>query len=118
MSTFRAWPDVDVDEYGQMTCPVLRCDAPLYLTRTYCIPLIAEQAASGDHDPEAAVSDAWEVECTNGHKLHDHIDQIRQTNATGGDAEGDLLDETGDSAPEYDHFLTHQRINALGGERL
>jgi len=110
------WPGVDVDEYGQMTCPIPRCDASLYLTRTYCIPLIAEQDLG--HDPEDAISDAWEVECINGHKVHDHVDQIRQTNADGGDHEGDLLDETGDSAPPYDHFLTHQRINALGGERV
>lgn len=106
----KPWPDVDVDEYGQMACPVLLCDATLYLTRTYCIPLFAEQSVG--HEPQDAVTDRWQVECINGHVLHDGIDQIRQMNADGAEE-----DETGDSMPEYDHFLTHERINALGGER-
>lgn len=110
---FAPWPVVKVDEYGQMTCPVPRCDAELYLERIYAIPLVAEQAASGDHDPEAAVSNSWRVQCTNGHQVHDYVDQIREINANGGDHEGDLLDETCDEAPEYDHFLTHQRINSI-----
>jgi hypothetical protein len=101
------WPDVDVDEYGQMTCPVPLCDAQLYLIRSYSIPLVAEQDVG--HEPEDAVSDSWQVECTNGHVLHDSTDQLRATP----DA-----DETADSAPEYDHMLSHHRINALGGERL
>jgi hypothetical protein len=100
------WPDVDRDESGQMTCPVLICDAPLYLIRTYCIPLIAEQDT--DLDTESAVSDSWEVICTNDHKLHTSVDQLRATH----DA-----DETADYAPEYNHMLTHHRVNALGGVR-
>lgn len=107
------WPVVKVDEYGQMICPVPRCEGQLYLSRIYAIPLVAEQAASGDHEPEAAVSSAWRVECTEGHRIHDHVDQIREINANGGDDEGDLMDETSDEAPEYDHFLLHQRVHTL-----
>lgn len=99
------WPDVNVDEYGQITCPVTQCGAPIYLERSYCIPLIAEQAASGDHDPDAAITDRWQVACQDGHVLHTCRDQLR--------AMPDA-DETADYAPEYDHFLLHKRINALG----
>jgi hypothetical protein len=110
------WPDVDVDTYGQITCPVPRCDAPVSLIRTYCIPLIAEQET--DHEPEHATTSGWAVECTNGHRLMDHVDAIRELNATGGDLDGNMLDETGDYAPDYDHFVAHRVINALGGDHL
>lgn len=104
------WPTVPVDDYGQMTCPILRCGANLYLIRSYCITLVAEQDT--DHEAKHAVSDHWQVECTNGHVLHDGIDQLRQMNADDPEA---CHDETGDSAPDYDHYLTHLRISNLWG---
>lgn len=100
------WPDVDVDECGQMTCPIPSCDEQLHLVRAYSIPLIAEQDDA--HEPQDAVADDWRVECVGGHVLYASADHARRT---GGD-------ETCETAVEYDHLALHKVINVLGGERL
>lgn len=104
--TTQPWPDVDVDEFGQITCPIPSCDEPLNLERSYSIPLIAEQ--DSHHAATNAVADHWTVECIAGHVLYSSADHARRTG-------GDELCET---AVEYDHHALHQVINALGGERL
>lgn len=89
------WADVDVNQYGQITCPVMDCGADMYLIRTHCIPLVAEDGVNVG--PECAVSATWEVECTNGHKL---------INSGAG---------SGEDVPPYDHRRTHEILSALRG---
>lgn len=101
-----SWPDVDCDEYGQMTCPIPSCDEQLNLERAYSIPLIA--MTDGAHSIHGAVADDWRVECIGGHVLYTSTDHARRT---GGD-------ETSETAVEYDHHALHRVINMLGGERL
>jgi hypothetical protein len=83
-------------------CPVWGCGADLFLTITSCIPLYAvnppwQGAGDAKYGPDEAVSDGWEVECTDGHKVWTHVDQIRADNAAGVTED----DETGDSAPPF-----------------
>lgn len=94
----------------EAVCPVWGCDAPLYLTISSCIPLYAinppwEGAGEATYTPTDAVSDGWEVECADGHKVWNHVDQIRADNAAGLTDD----DETGDTAPTFkiDLLLAH-----------
>lgn len=87
-------------------CPVHGCDADLYLIITSCIPLYTEDppwpgAGSATYDAGDAVSDGWDVECVDGHKVWTHVDQIRADNAAGVTDD----DETGDSAPRFNYDL-------------
>lgn len=92
----------DCDARPEMTCPVAHCGADLYLTITSCIPLYRINppwpgAGEATYGPEDAVSDGWEVTCTDGHTLWTSVDQIRVDNAAGLTDD----DETGDSAPTF-----------------
>lgn len=83
-------------------CPINGCGAELYLTITSCIPLYRVDppwpgAGNATYGPEDAVSDGWEVVCTNDHKVWTDVDQIRADNAAGLTDD----DETGDSAPRF-----------------
>lgn len=102
------WAPVETNEHGEIKCPMGLCDATLYLVLTYCVPLGARD--SGTFGPADAVTDRWQVECVNGHVIHDGIDQIRQMNADDPEA---CLDETGDMMPTYDHRLTHAVVARL-----
>lgn len=94
--------NAEIGANNEALCLIRGCTAPLYLTITSCIPIYAVNppwpgAGPESYEPSDAVSDAWEVECTDGHKVWTSVDQIRADNAAGLTDD----DETGDSAPPF-----------------
>lgn len=92
---------------NEALCPTKGCSGELYLTLTSNIPLYTVDppwpgAGSATYEPSDAVSQGWEVVCTEGHTVWHHVDQIRADNAAGLTDD----DETCDYAPRF-------RIDAL-----
>lgn len=85
-----------------LRCTIGGCNAETYLVISSCIPLYRVNppwpgAGPEDYTPAAAVTQGWEVECTEGHTIWSHADQIRVDNASG------LTDDdtTTDFAPTF-----------------
>lgn len=58
------------DVFGQVTCPIPGCDAPLNVDRSMRIPLTPYDGNEDNTAPaEDAVSDVWEVTCDDGHTV-------------------------------------------------
>lgn len=93
-------------EKPEATCTIPGCEADLYLVITSNIPIYRIDppwpgAGPADWTPAGAISHGWEVLCTDGHTVWNHVDQIRLTNAAGITDD----DETGDYAPPFDPSL-------------
>lgn len=94
-------------EKAEATCPIIGCDADLYLSASYSVPIYRIDppwpgAGPGDYSERGAVTSGWEVVCTEGHTVWNHVDQIRVTNALLPDDEhDDWMPEDCDNAPEF-----------------
>lgn len=106
-------PDPTPNRYDDpsLRCTVIGCTAELYLTISSCIPLYREDppwpgAGPATYEATDAVTEGWEIECSDGHKLWNHVDQIRYDNHSGRTDD----DETGDNAPPFrpDAFLPYR----------